>query len=392
MPATPIRVLHSVSTYLNLSENWIYPQIIRVPAVQSRVLCSSATNLNDFPIAGGPIVNPPTWEAWFGIPRTVNALSRRLGLGGSALRMRIRRWRPATIHAHFGMRGFECLDLKESLDIPLVTSFYGYDAWMLPQTDPVWLSRYERLFAEGDAFLVEGPAMCKRLIDLGCPREKIRIHRIGVDLEALPFEPSPISSQIRIVMVGRFVEKKGFVDGLRACLAARLRGVDLKVTVIGDHGVNDRAGCQIKESLFKLASETGLSGRVAFTGFLSMGKTRETVREHQILLCPSKHAVNGDAEGGSPVVLTEAMAQGLICIGTQHCDIPEVIVNGETGYLCEEGDISGMTEVLCTLAQRPGHAMSLVRQGRKHIETYFSLTTQLQKLGQIYSSLIGEAA
>src|ERR1700686_2994609 len=134
-------------------------------------------------------------------------------------------------------------------------------------------ARYERLFAEGEGVLVEGPAMRKRLMDLGCPCEKIRIHRIGVDLEVLPFKPSTISSQLQVVMVGRFVEKKGLFDGLRACLAARLRGVDLKVTVIGDHGVNDRVGRQIKESLFKLAGEAGLSGRVAFTGFLSMGKT-----------------------------------------------------------------------------------------------------------------------
>jgi colanic acid/amylovoran biosynthesis glycosyltransferase len=392
MPVTTLRVLHSVSTYLNLSENWIYPQITRVPAVQSRVICSSVTNLNDFPIAGRPIVNPPTWDTWFGIPRMVNALSRRMGFGGCASRTRIRRWRPQMIHAHFGTRGFECLDLKQSLDIPLVTSFYGYDAWMLPQTDPVWLSRYERLFTAGDAFLVEGPAMCKRLIDLGCESEKIRIQRLGVDLEALPFQPSTISSQLQIVMVGRFVEKKGMIDGLQACLAARLRGVDLKVTVIGDHGVNDNAGCRIKESLLTLASKAELSGRVEFLGFLSTGKTRETIRKHHILLCPSKHAVNGDAEGGSPVVLTEAMAQGLICIGTRHCDIPEVIVNGETGYLCEEGDISGMAEVISSLAHRPGNVMNLVKQGRKRIETHFSLMTQLQKLAQIYSSLIGVTA
>jgi colanic acid/amylovoran biosynthesis glycosyltransferase len=322
----------------------------------------------------------------------VSAVSRRLGFDGTALRMRIRRWRPARIHAHFGMRGFESLSLKQSLDIPLITSFYGYDAWMVPQSDPVWLSRYEQLFAAGDAFLVEGPAMRKRLMDLGCPREKIRIHRIGVELEALPFRPCAISPQLQIVMVGRFVEKKGLIDGLRACLEARLRGVDLRVTIIGDHGVNDPAGRQIKESLLRLASEAGLCGRVTFPGFLSMEKTRETIRNHQILLCPSKHAANGDAEGGSPVVLTEAMAQGLICIGTRHCDIPEVIVQGETGYLCEEGDISGMAEVLCALAHGPGSAMRLVNQGRKHIETHFSLATQLEKLGQVYGSLTGEAA
>jgi colanic acid/amylovoran biosynthesis glycosyltransferase len=190
-------------------------------------------------------------------------------------------------------------------------------------------------------------------------------------------------------MVGRFVEKKGFADGLNACLAARSSGVDLKVTVIGDHGLNDKAGCQIKDSLLTLASEPGLSGRVAFTGFLPIAKTREMIRQHQILLCPSKHAANGDAEGGYPVVLAEAMAQGLVCIGTNHCDIPEVIIQGQTGYLCGEGDISGMADVLCAVSQRR-NAMSLAMQGRKHIETYFSLSTQLQDLRRIYGSLIGE--
>ena len=388
MPGTPIRVLHSVSTYLNVSENWIYPQITRVPAVQSRVICSSVTNLNDFPMAERPIVDPPTWESWFGIPRVVNALSRRLGIGGWGSLIRIRQWRPQIVHAHFGPRGFECLALTDFLNIPLVTSFYGYDAWLLPQIDPVWLTRYQQLFAKSVAFLVEGPAMAQRLIDLGCPREKVRVHRIGVNLEALPFTQNNISSQLLIVMVGRFVEKKGLIDGLRACHAAGLRGVDLKVTVIGDAVTNDHAGSKIKEELFRLAGEGGLSGRVEFTGFLSTEKTKEVMREHQIFLCPSRHAANGDAEGGAPVVLTEAMAQGLICVGTRHCDIPEVIVQGETGYLCEEGDISGLAEVLYQLAGRRGNSMNLVSQGRKHIEANFCLTSQLEKLGQIYGSLV----
>jgi colanic acid/amylovoran biosynthesis glycosyltransferase len=388
MSTTTLRVLHSVFTYLNLSENWIYPQITLVPGVQGRVSCSSVTNLNDFPIAGRPIVNPPMWDSAYGIPRTVNALSRRLGFGGWGSRMRIRHWRPQIVHAHFGPRGFECLGLRDFLNIPLVTSFYGYDAWMLPQIDPVWLTRYQQLFARSVVFLVEGPAMAKRLVDLGCPCEKVRVHRIGVNLESLPFTPNSISSQLQIVMVGRFVEKKGLIDGLRACLAARLRGVDLKVTVIGDAVTNDHAGCKIKEELFKVAGEGVLSGRVEFTGFLSTEKTKEVMRAHQIFLCPSRHAGNGDAEGGAPVVLTEAMAQGLICVGTRHCDIPEIIVQGETGYLCEEGDISGMAEVLYQLADRGGNSKNLVSQGRKHIEANFSLTSQLQKLGQIYGSLV----
>jgi colanic acid/amylovoran biosynthesis glycosyltransferase len=388
---TTLRVLHSVDTYLDLSTNWIYPQIVDVPDVESRVICGSVTNLRAFPIGRRElIVYSPPWNSTFGIPRLLNALGRRVGLGGVVSRLKMCLWRPQIIHAHFGNCGVSCLPLGRLLKARLVTSFYGYDAWRLPQTEPVWLERYQQLFSTGNAFLVEGRAMRHRLIHLGCPAEKVRVHRIGVDIAAFPFIPKLISGPLQIIMVGRFVEKKGFADGLRACLLARSRGVDLRITVIGDASKGDNAGCQIKRELVKLASEPELSGRVDFTGFLPMDRTRETIRVHQIFLCPSKHASDGDAEGGSPVVLAEAMATGLLCIGTNHCDIPEVIVDGKTGYLCMEADTSKMAEVLCQLADKSTGAIALVEQGRKHIEEHFSLQTQLQKLGQIYASLASD--
>jgi colanic acid/amylovoran biosynthesis glycosyltransferase len=388
MTKTNIRLLHSVATYLNVSENWIYPQITQVPNVESRVLCSSVMNLEAFPIESRRlIVNPPMWNQALGIPRVLNAVGRRFGLGGSVSRLEMRLWRPQMVHAHFGPQGLDCLHLKRLLKTPLITSFYGYDAWLLPRSEPVWLERYQELFAAGDAFLVEGPAMCRHLIDLGCPPEKVRVQRIGVNLTELPFTPRTTSLPLRIVMTGRFVEKKGLIDGLSACLKARLRGVDLKVTVIGDATTED--GRRIKDELVRLASEPELSGRVELTGFLPVDKTRETIRAHQIFLCPSKHTSSGDAEGGSPVVLTEAMALGLICVGTRHCDIPEVIIHGETGFLCGEGDVSDIAEVLCSLADISSNVVAIVTQGRRHVETHFSLRTQLQRLSHTYASLCG---
>lgn len=385
-----MRVLHSVGTYLPLVENWIYPQIVRVPGIQSRVVCSNVTNLECFPLKRRRlIVDPPPWNSAFGIPRLMDAVGRRVGSGGIVFTLRMRLWHPDVIHAHFGPRGVECLLLKRILKAPLITSFYGYDAWMLPQSQPDWHARYQELFTDGDAFLAEGLAMRDRLIYLGCPPEKVLIHRIGVDIEALPFTPKVLSAPLQIVMVGRFVEKKGLTDGLRACLIARSRGVDLRVTVIGDAPNCDTVGHQIKGELVKLAGQPELSGRVEFTGFLPMKRTREMIRGHQIFLCPSKHASTGDAEGGSPVVLTEAMALGLICVGTHHCDIPEIIVHRETGYLFDEGDVSQLAEILCSLADNSTEAMTLVTQGRKHVEKHFALKTQLKKLGQTYGSIVG---
>ena len=387
-----MRVLHSVATYLNISENWIYPQIVQVPGVESRVLCSSTTNLDCFPIRGSKlIIDPPPWNRSFGIPRLLNALGRRLGCGGLLRQLKIRAWQPQIIHAHFGTRGWEALTLKKLLCIPLVTSFYGYDAWLLPEAEPSWRERYRDLFKHGDVFLVEGPAMRQRLRGIDCPEEKISVQRIGVDLDSLPFEEKHFSGDLKIIMVGRFVEKKGFVDGLRACVLARSKGVNLTISIIGDASAGDSEGQRIKRELQTLASCPELDNRVQFTGFIPLQKTRELLKTHNVFLCPSKHAASGDAEGGSPVVLTEAMAFGLLCIGTRHCDIPEVVVDGKTGYLSNESDVIGMSEILCSIGNGSNRLLELTKQGRKHVEQNFSAPIQSQKLRAIYQSLLSPA-
>ena len=380
------RVLHFLHTFLNLTENWIYPQITRTPNTDTRVYCSRVANRALFPLSRQRICVDPPDPGTFTLARIFNAMARRMGDNRGYAYWQLRHWAPQVIHAHFGPRGWESMGLGRSLKSPLITSFYGADAWMLPQSEPLWLERYRELFNYGDAFLVEGPAMRERLVQLGCSAGKVRVQRIGVDLSALKFAAKIISQPLRIVMVGRFTEKKGLADGLRACIAARSRGVDLKVTVVGDAIDHDPEGFQIKQDLLKLAREPELSGCLEFTGFLPLEKTREIIRAHDVFLCPSRHAASGDAEGGSPISLTEAMALGLICVGTRHCDIPEVIVHGRTGYLCAEGDVDGMTEVLCRLIQKPSEPLGLTAQGRKHVEEHFSLENQLQRLSDAYST------
>ena len=382
------RVLHFLHTYLNLTENWIYPQIVRTPNTDPRVYCNRIANRALFPLSHQRICVDPPDPRSFTLARIFNAVARRIGDNRGYAYWQLRRWNPQLIHAHFGPRGWNSIGLGRSLKSPLITSFYGADAWMLPQSEPIWLERYRELFNVGDAFLVEGPAMRERLVQLGCPAAKVQIQRIGVDLSALTFVPKTFSQPLRIVMVGRFTEKKGFADGLQACIAARSRGVDLRVTIIGDTLHDDAAGMQIKRELAELAQEPGLTGRLEFTGFLPLEKTREIIRAHDVFLCPSRHAASGDAEGGSPVSLTEAMALGLICVGTRHCDIPEVIVHGQTGYLCAEDDAAGMAEIIYRLTQDPCEPMKFAAQGRKHVEERFSIETQLQRLSDGYSSLV----
>jgi colanic acid/amylovoran biosynthesis glycosyltransferase len=323
-------------------------------------------------------------------PGLLNAVTRRIPYDEVAQKLRLELWRPRILHAHFGARGVESLELKRRLKIPLVTSFYGHDAWQLPEIDPTWRKWYEELFEAGDLFLVEGPAMRDRLSVLGCSDKKVVIHRIGVDMAELPYEAKDFSSELKIAMVGRFVEKKGLIDGLLACGLARSQGIKLSVTIIGDAAADDPSGQQIKAELLALADSPELSGSVRFVGFTPLKQTRSILKEHNIFLGPSKRAVNGDAEGGSPVILTEAMAMGLLCIGARHCDIPEVILDGKTGYLCDSGDATSIAKVICAIDTDRSKLLEVTKAGRNHVEEKFSLTTQLDLMGKIYCQALNK--
>jgi colanic acid/amylovoran biosynthesis glycosyltransferase len=383
-----MRILHSVDNFLMTSENWIYPQVVGVPGVESCVLCSRRENIAAFPIRRRDVIRAPEW------PLSAEALRKRntpwLSLGTRHAGDRIRRWQPSIVHAHFGMRAWQSLAIADMLNVPLVTSFYGFDAWRLPEDDPGWLTRYAELFDKGSLFLVEGPAMRDRLIHLGCPAEKIRIHRLGVDLRELTYRRKDFSGRIAVAMIGRFVEKKGLGDGLRACAEACARGLDVQVTVVGEAENDSAEGNAVRAELNSISDDPRLNGRVRFTGLLPLRHTRALLAEHDVYICPSKRAANGDAEGGSPVALTEAMAMGLYCVGTRHCDIPQLIIDGETGALCAERDVPSMANALSAIGSRPTESLDVTARARRHIERFFSLQSQLEGLKELYAALTAD--
>jgi colanic acid/amylovoran biosynthesis glycosyltransferase len=386
--SSDIRVVHAVHTFLNLTENWIYPQIVQTPKTKPKVYCRVLANRALFPLSDDEIyVDPPTHSRVVSAARLVDAIARRLGLSTRYSSWRLRFWRPQVIHAHFGPTGWQTLGLKAALRAPLITSFYGADAWTYPRQDPIWLERYGELFRRGDLFFVEGPAMRSRLVALGCPREKIRIHRIGVSVDGLPFRLRSFASPLRVIMLARFIEKKGLPDGLEACLRAIRDGVSLSVTLVGDAAEGDVIGRAIKEKLHELARQPSLTGRVTFRGLVPLRDARTLLEEHDIFLCPSKHSSDGDGEGGSPIALTEAMALGLLCIGTNHCDIPEIVRDGDTGLVCESGDVAAISHHLQKVATQPELARDLCLRGRRHVETEYSLMALAKERSQIYESL-----
>jgi colanic acid/amylovoran biosynthesis glycosyltransferase len=384
-----IRVLHSVGVFLRITENWIYPQITRVPGVASAVLCKQVLNLPEFPLNGRPLWKREILPRNPAHPKPLRAVRRITNWPVNAAALsQARLWKPAIIHAHFGTVGWQDRRLRSTLGAPLVTSFYGYDAWQLPTTFPKWRRRLAQLFARGDMFLVEGSAFRQRLLDLGCVPEKVQIQRLGVDLSRLEYRQRDFTGTLKIAMVGRFIEKKGLADGLAACAKASMSGTSLYVTIIGDALPEDPVGQKIKRALSAISQSAEMPNRIHFKGSVSHEETLKVLATHDIFLCPSKHSGNGDAEGGLPVVLLEAMALGLLCLGSRHCDIPEAIIDERTGYSFEEGDVEQLATLIRKIARVPETASPITAAARKHVEENYDQSHQLAALGRVYKEIV----
>jgi colanic acid/amylovoran biosynthesis glycosyltransferase len=268
--------------------------------------------------------------------------------------------RPAVVHAHFGPAGYEMLPYARDLGIPLLTSFYGYDASSLPR-QPGWTERLQRLFAAGAGFLVEGPAMARRLASLGCPGAKIHLVPITVEIERYAFRPRRLegTKPLRILFVGRFVPKKGLKILLQALARARRDIGSFQLRVIG--------GGAEESDARHLTSELALEGQVQFLGFQPRSEVIRELDMAELLAVPSVTAPDGDTEGGAPTILLEAQALGLPVLATDHADIPFVVGDPYRPLLATEGSVESLADRLVALRANAHRWQEFAVAGRDHV-------------------------
>lgn len=374
------------AVYLNQSENWIYHQVRHLEDYRAIFLAKRTANRELFP-----------WEPVYslrqlrGAERQWNRFARNL-LGYFPFFASVcRREGVSLVHAHNGLNGMRALRLAGILEVPLVTSFYGRDMYFHRSGEAGLRRRYRSLFARGRAFIAEGPAARLQLIQIGCPPDRIHIHRLGVDLSAIEFHPRPSNrvDPVRVLMAARFVEKKGLPYGVEAFCRVAREEPRLRLTIAGDAG-DSPAELEIRERLRELVEQGQMADRVQFVGFVTRASLHALAREHHLFLHPSVHAADGDAEGGHPVVLTEMAAAGMPIIATRHCDIPEVVIDGETGWLCAERSVEGIAAALREAVRRPESITARGWRARRLVESKYDL--RHQTLDGIYAAVLAGQA
>jgi glycosyltransferase involved in cell wall biosynthesis len=295
------------------------------------------------------------------------------------------RRRPSLIHAHFGIEGVSALGLAMQLEIPLVTTFHGFDATLKTHAmlgSPAWF-RYpllrRKLAREGNLFLCASSFIRQKLLETGFPESRTHTHYIGVDCQTIrpraDFEETPL-----ILHVARLVEVKGTRYLLRAFATVARKYDRVQLLIIGDG--------PLRRQLHALTASLGMQDRVEFLGAVPHVAVLSWMRKAAMLVLPGIRTATGREEGLG-MVLLEAAATGLPIVGSRVGGIPECMLEGKTGFLVPERDEDALARRMAELLEDPVRRHRMGAAGRALVEDRFDIDRQTAVLENFYDSLLG---
>jgi glycosyltransferase involved in cell wall biosynthesis len=281
--------------------------------------------------------------------------------------------------AEYGLTGAAIMPVCRELGLPLLVHFHGYDASRRSVLDQ-FRDAYEEMFHYASCVIAVSRVMEQRLLELGCPGEKVVYNPYGPSDDFFAIQPA-VPPPRRFLAVGRFVDKKAPHCTLLAFRRVVEQFPDAVLTMGGTG--------PLWSACYDLVRYFGLADNVRLPGVL----TPEQVREHMANACAfvqhSVTAQDGDMEG-TPVAVLEAQAAALPVVATRHAGIPDVVLDGETGWLVDEHDIDGMAERMCRLLARPDESRAMGEAGRRRIREHFTMQRSIERLDRcVYSAIDG---
>lgn len=177
--------------------------------------------------------------------------------------------------------------------------------------------------------------------------------------------------QLVIGCAGRLVAIKGIDHLLRAFARMQDLPGPVRLEIAGDGPESDR--------LRRWAASLRIESAVSFLGWRQ--DIRELMRRWDVFVLPS-------LEEGLPYSLLEAMAEALPVVATAVGGVPEVVLDGETGFLVQSGDDQGMADRMVRLVSDVGLRAGMGKRGRERVRHAFAADSFATKIRSIYREIL----
>ena len=297
----------------------------------------------------------------------------------------IRFYRPQAVMVEFGFEAVRVMEACAWTGMPLVVHFRGSDA---SARDRLGLlnRRYRRLMRIAAGVIVKSQPMAQTMVALGARPDRLLVSPSGANC-ALFKGSAPATAPPVFLAVGRFVEKKGPLHTIQAFsrleTAALSKEQRPQLWMVGE-------GPLLSEAKV-LVQSLALEDRVQLLGSRTQQEVAALMREVRGFVQHSLVASDGDSEG-SPVAVMEAQLSGLPVVATRHAGIPEVVLDGETGFLVDEGDVAAMAMAIARLIRDPALAARLGDCGRRRVQEGFTIDHHLHQVSGLVLKVIEESS
>lgn len=227
--------------------------------------------------------------------------------------------------------------------------------------------RARRILSMGDAFLVLGTEW-KRFFGTLIGEERITVLPNAV---RIPAKTEKQYGSRKILFLGRLCKAKGLEELFGAVRQLREKYPDLHLCLAGVWEDEELAG-QMRM----------LEGCITETGWIGGDQKQKYLQECDIFVLPSYFE-------GQPVSILEAMANACGIVASGVGDIPDMIRDGETGFLCMPQDTESLREKLDRLLADPALCRTLGENARRKAQKEFSIESGIERLLGIYRELVG---
>ncbi|PZR78394.1 MAG: colanic acid biosynthesis glycosyltransferase WcaL [Chthoniobacterales bacterium] len=283
------------------------------------------------------------------------------------------------MHIYFGHAGVHLLPFIRGWDKPCIVSFHGMDVAQNPQVAN-YAGKLRQLFQEVPLVLARSQSLAQRLINFGCPPEKIRLNRTGIPLADFSYKlrSFPLDGRWRVLQACRLIDKKGVGSAISAF------GIFAKAFPAAELFIAGKGPLQ--EDLEFLAQQLGVGDRVHFIGFLGQRALRDFYARGHFFIHPSETPPDENQEG-VPNSILEAMATGLPVIATRHGGIPEAVTHEVNGFLSAERDIDSLGRSMIALASSPARYASMSAAARNAVAQKFDQELTVRALEDVYEEV-----
>lgn len=202
------------------------------------------------------------------------------------------------------------------------------------------------------------------------PKERIKVIHNGIRITETGSEVQEKPNPVPVIgSLGRLEREKGHDFLIDVAALLRHRGVSFRMCIGGE-------GSQ-RETLLQNSKEKGVSANVEMVGFVQ--DATAFLRGIDVFVMPSRWEGFGN-------VLIEAMMCKKPLVGWNHSGIPELIVNGENGFLVEYGDVQAFSEAIEKLLKDKKLCEEMGERGCKMVKEKFDMSVTVRQLEEYFES------